>query len=92
MADVYEETEETRTYTKRTLIRTECDRCGAEIPEEDTWDTRELDLRFTTGTSYPEGGHKLGWQVEDLCDDCLSELKTWLKDWGAKIIPYEIDW
>jgi hypothetical protein len=92
MSSTYEETKETRTYTKKTLISVNCDRCGAEIPEEGVYETRDLDLRFTTGSSYPEGGSKEGWQVEDLCDGCVASLELLLTKWGATVTPYEIDW
>ena len=92
MASIYKETEETRTYTSRELIRTECDRCGAVIPPDEPYEDRELDLRFTIGSSYPEGGNKDGWQVEDLCDECVTGLHKLLQEWGCTISDYQIDW
>ena len=92
MVGIYKESKETKTYTKKTLVRTECDRCGAEIPPEGPYNVKNLDIRFSEGTHYPESGSEEGWQVEDLCDVCVDKLKALLKKWGAKIVPYETDW
>lgn len=91
MTGIYEESEET--FTKRTLVQITCDRCNAEIPLREMYDAREVEIRFAVGHQYPTGGHLTGWQVEHLCDVCVSELKILLEEeWGAKVIPFETDW
>lgn len=77
---------------KQYLDRVTCDRCGSVVPEEETGDRREFNLRFAKGYGYPDGGSLEGWQVSDLCDDCVAILKDLLNQNGFTVSNYEIDW
>jgi len=88
----YEKYTETKAVTRRRLIRVTCDKCNNEIPWEETYDLREFDLSFAEGSSYPDGGSKEGWEVEDLCNSCISWLKELLIENGVKITKTDVDW
>lgn len=90
--DHYEKYTETETVTRRRLIKTTCDRCNAEIPGESLYGLREFDLSFSKGSSYPSGGRKQGWEVEDLCDECIKWLHELLIENGVKITKTDVDW
>ena len=84
---------ETVTYTKVVQEKVMCDRCQAEFdPDPCCYSTREFELEFTEGTSYPDSGDKTGWEVEDLCDDYVKFLKELLIDNGFTITPIERSW
>jgi hypothetical protein len=74
------------------LIRTECDWCGAVIPNPGAYYTVDFTLEFLEGSSYPEGGYQEGWRVEDLCKACVGKLEQLLKDNGIRVVPAERDW
>lgn len=90
----------TEKYTKEQVyertVAVICDWCECSIPltpnEYGPGDTREFQLVFTTGTSFPEGGSKEGWEVQDLCDACVIRLRTLLEDQGVRISEVEGDW
>lgn len=83
MTTEYEEYQEL--VTKYRELRTVCDRCGVVIPEPDTYDTLDFDLRCVKGHSYSNDSGGSGWCVEDLCDDCVEILKTLLKQYSFKL-------
>jgi len=83
---------EARTIERKYVIAEFCDWCGKRIATGDMYETREFRILFSVGDSFPEGGYKKGWQVEDLCDDCVANLRTLLEDAGIKIKPIEVDW
>lgn len=78
MTTEYEEYQELVTKQKR--IRTICDRCGKTILEPDIYEVKEFELRVVNGYSYPEVCRGQGWEVEDLCDDCILFLTKLLLD------------
>ncbi len=91
--DHYEEHTETRIVTYRKFIKATCDKCNAEIPSEDEYDTRNFELGFTVGTSYPESsGNEKGWKVENLCDSCVSWLKRLLIENNVVTMEINLDW
>lgn len=47
------------------MLKRICDRCGAEIPVEQTMEQDELILRRLNGKPF------------DLCPKCQNDLKTW---------------
>lgn len=85
--------EEEQLVKRRVEVRTLCDRCGQEIRAlASSYDTREFELEFTAGRSYPDGGQKSGWRVPDLCDACVAMPQQLLRENGFKITPVEVDW
>ena len=82
----------TEPVTRERIIAIKCDKCGADIMEPDSFDTRNFSLEFTRGKSYPEGGHSTGWRVEDLCDDCAPDLRALLDQNGYTVSDLDIDW
>ncbi len=90
MTNIYEEYEEF--ITKHKFIKKICDWCGEEIPEPDMWNTREFELIFTEGSSYPEGGSANGWQVNDLCNICIDKLKAFFEANNVHIDDVNINW
>lgn len=86
----YEEYEVTETREK--LVKVTCDKCGEEIPKIGIYRSREFTLEFKAGNSYPSGGYMTGWEVADLCDDCVPWLKDVLESNGVTLSPVEIDW
>lgn len=80
------------TYTKKELVRTTCDHCGAEIPEEKPYDKRDANFEYTTGSSFPEGGSEEGWNLGDLCDKCIVKLRGVLIENGFTTYPVSRDW
>lgn len=53
-----------------------CCKCENEVPELQQWQVRDFSLRYATGYCYREGGSKLGWKVEALCDRCKVKCAT----------------
>ena len=92
--DHYEKYTETKTVTRRKLIKTTCDRCNDEIPHSywGSYNVREFGLSFAEGSSYPDGGSKEGWEVEDLCNSCISWLHELLIENSVKITKTDLDW
>lgn len=80
------------TETRRKLVRVTCDRCDEEIPKLQLYRDREFTLEFKSGNSYPSGGHMTGWEVSDLCDDCVIWLKGLLESNGVNLCPVDVDW
>lgn len=78
-----------------------CDWCAKNITKEieqatafDGWSTgiREFRLEFVKGHSHRDGGLQAGWEVTDLCDDCVGKLRELLTQAGIAVSPTEIDW
>lgn len=90
MTDIVETYEET--VTRPYVVKTVCDKCGCEVDDGKSHDTRDFELEFTTGKNYPDCGYQEGWQVPDLCNDCVGWLKTVLQDNGVTIKEIERDW
>lgn len=91
--DHYEKYTETKTVTRRKWIKTTCDKCNAEINSEVMYETRDFELSFTNGTSWPDGsGDKKGWQVEDLCDVCVEWLRNLLIESNVMTIEIDKNW
>lgn len=71
-----------------------CDWCGKESGEDFLPDeigrsfTSECQFYESIGTYSYDGS--FGWQIEDLCMDCIEKLKKLLEDNGIKIS--EVDW
>lgn len=92
----------TKTYKKieKVIEREEfvsctCDRCGKELGED--YGNRGYDRReftFTTGSTYEGGytGDKKGWEIEDLCDECVEVLRELLVQNGFKIREIDEVW
>lgn len=83
------------TYNKQIVVDSYCNWCrrslGVAYGNRD-YAVREFRLSFSEGNSFPESGQQVGWEVSDLCDDCLAKLKQWLSDQGVEIEPTEVDW
>ena len=92
MASVYETIE--KTVTGQKLISCTCDWCHDDMSEDDmgAYDIREFSLEFSSGYSYPEGGFREGWQVEDLCDNCVVKLRAMLEGAGVSVTKLEVDY
>jgi len=86
-------TTETVTHTSEweRVVAVHCDRCGTQMPVPDSspGDRREFILRFATGYVGYGDYSMSGWQVEDLCDDCVKVLNKLLFDNGFTITDYE---
>lgn len=82
--------------TRYRTIEVICDRCEVQmtVPEPQSRNLREFELIFAEGweSGYGGGGYKSGWQVEDLCDNCVRDLRKILENRGFKVKPYEVDW
>ena len=68
-----------------------CDLCGRKI-ENRSFAVNEVEVRHTTGSSYPEGGS--GEEVVvDMCGTSFNKkLIPWLATQGAKPKPVAWDW
>ena len=91
----YRETLVTKTVTatEREYINTVCDRCGDVIPAEGLYNTRDFCLRFSNGESYGnDGGNSTGWEIDDLCDACATDLKNILAKHRFVFSPIEVSW
>lgn len=83
----------TVTYEKEIITRVFCDWCRAERHTAKGHSEREYCLSFTVGVNYGhDGGWSKGWEVEDLCDDCVYKLKALLEENGVTVKPVESDW
>ena len=82
----------TETVIHKELIRVTCDRCNSKISDEEPYDTREFDLSFAKGSSYPDGGNKEGWEIEDLCDSCVGWLRELLTENDVRVTKIDVWW
>ncbi len=73
---------------KRKFVKRICDRCTAEIDNHfGRQRSRYFSLMFfkqMTLDSY-NSRYEEGWEVEDLCDDCVKLLKVWLLENKVKM-------
>lgn len=89
----YRQWEETQTVQRRELEKVTCDWCQAPVEVERGYDTRDFEISFSIGSSYGnDGGHKEGWEVEDLCNTCVKKLRALLEKQGIRITPVKMDW
>lgn len=79
-------------HIQRTIKDILCDKCGKPVERIGIYDHRELHVCFRTGSSYPEGGSGTQWEVEDLCDKCVGDLRQLLEANGFKVADSEWDW
>lgn len=86
----YEEYEEK--VKRQRLVARLCDRCGNALRPAGHYEVREFELKFKTGSSYPDGGSGEEWELEDLCDDCVVLLKELLQENGFKLTHRDWDW
>lgn len=95
MTRTYEEYKEE--ITKERLISRTCDWCGEEMGSrygvaKEVYGDRDWCLEYASGTAYQDGGHKAGWEVQDMCDGCIIKLRQMLEDAGIKITLVDIGW
>lgn len=85
--------QKTQKVTKEIVVseRAYCDWCGDEIVRG-VYGTRTTDIKLGYGSSYSDGGHITGWQVEDICRDCGGKLRNLLEDNGITTKDWEVDW
>lgn len=79
-------------HEKSVVVGQDCDRCGKDVPKDRNYHRRDFELKFAEGDSYPEGTDLSGWQVPDLCDECVGFLKKLLEENGFKVQPYEVNY
>jgi hypothetical protein len=82
-------------YEKDVVIKVTCDICKREGKDdywpdiiqrlEDRWLVNKTKIFYKTGTSFPEGGIGVQYEV-DLCPKCFTELLIpWLSSQGAEV-------
>lgn len=77
----------TRTQVTNQLTKVTCDRCKKEIEPVRGYTTREFTLEYKEGDVY-EGGYTgclTGWEVEDLCNECIKLLHKVLIENGFQV-------
>ena len=67
-----------------------CDKCNEKILTG-SYDAFEFELKYKTGSSYPEGGNGDKAEME-LCDKCADDCIQILKDNGYRINESEWEW
>ena len=89
----------TEKYTKEATYTREldaiCDKCGDSIEDVDgkNHEDRDFELFFLRGNNYgTDGVDKEGWEVPDLCDGCVEDLKTLLENEGYNVVKKEQYW
>jgi hypothetical protein len=81
---------EKKTRFVEVLVNVTCDRCGKEIEEpKDTYAAREFTLEFLEGHYWPDCPDMYGWEVADLCDECVEELRKLLEEHGYNVVKKE---
>lgn len=73
----------------------QCDLCGkttARQWKDGAFDATETEVRWKTGSSYPEGGY--GEETEiDICPECFeTKLIPWVRSKGGEPTTKEWDW
>ena len=81
-----------RTVQSERIVQVLCDWCGGDVRQSRGYGDREFTLEFKEGESYPDGGFAEGWQIEDLCDNCVERLRQLLIAQGIRVSTVEIDW
>lgn len=79
------ETVEVPATTRRKEVGCQCDRCGESIPRYPDYQVRDFTLEYREGTRWPECFNYTVWEVEDLCEACLTFLHNLLKTNGFKV-------
>ena len=85
----------TTNVSKKVFESSVCDWCGMSLPEEygnTRFDRRSFNLEFLEGSGSSDGGYMEGWQVEDLCNPCVTKLRKLLEDADVKVSDHERDW
>lgn len=73
-------------HTTKQLTEVVCDRCAGPVEAEGQYDMREFTLEHKIGKSYPSESYVTdGWEVEDLCNNCIQVLRNILIDNGFKL-------
>lgn len=70
---------------QRVLVRSVCDKCGAEIKHDRDY---FLNTDFKVSYEYSAWGDwwiDYGWEIEDLCLECCKKLQKLLEDNGYKL-------
>lgn len=88
----------TKTYDDKVLVLKICDWCGMTLQTEtETSDKNISDEMFDSEMFWleyverEEGNHIDGWEVEDLCLDCVEKVRILLVDAGVTISVTEPD-
>lgn len=92
MTTIYRKAQKTVEYD--VFVRCTCDGCDKELPQNygnESHHSRKFELKFESGSSYPEGGSGTGWRVHDLCDDCVARLHSLLVTHHFSVEEYEWD-
>lgn len=61
-----------------------CDRCGKEMPIEQSWKLRLERVFMKVGARISNLERSLDGMSKDLCADCVSNLMKWMKDLEAR--------
>jgi ribosomal protein S27E len=80
----HSKTVEVPARTETVTASVTCDLCGKVISRQ-RGNAEIVEIRHRTGSSYPEGGSGVDFEV-DMCPDCFdSKLVPWLQSQGAEI-------
>lgn len=81
------------TVERQSVESVTCDWCGRPVGEPPhRFRVRIFTLSFESGDVFPEGCSTEGWEVQDLCDDCIVRLRSLLEQNGVRVVPTEKDW
>jgi hypothetical protein len=75
----------TKTIERKEVVSRACDWCGIDIPFPARYQSDEFILKYTSSTNGPYENLGEGWEVEDLCNDCVDKLKELLVSVGIKL-------
>jgi hypothetical protein len=96
MTSIYKEVREIKEVVREEFVTCICDGCGRDLEKyygQKGYNTRNFELEYTSGTSYPgPSGNEEGWKIEDLCDECVERLRKLLVDNGFQITLVDRDW
>lgn len=81
-----------QTVYRNVLLSITCDRCQTEVEKPPGYHVRAFELEFSQGEAFPSGGHRDGWKVSDLCDECVEFLERLLKSNGFVLEKVEVFW
>lgn len=84
--------ERKKEVVERVAISTTCDRCGKELLKRLSYEVRDFELKLEVGSAFPDSGSVEGWEVPDLCDDCIVFLHGLLEANGFTLHEIERDW
>lgn len=95
MTTIYQEKIETKEVTTKERVKTICDWCGDEIPDNpaecDDFDP-DTDIKFTEWRTCYDSGEAVDWEIEDLCLNCGRKLKGILVALGVTVKESGYDW